>query len=56
MVALIRKGESTSTWCVDSGATQHMCHQVGSFRAYIKYNDEQFVYLGDNMILYKIKG
>ena len=56
VVALITNEMSTSTWYVDSGATQHMCHESNAFTNYTKYENQQSVYLGDDSTSYKIEG
>nr|PNR50093.1 hypothetical protein PHYPA_011990 [Physcomitrium patens] len=43
-------------WYVDSEATQHMCHELEGFVKYIKHEDKQVVYLGDDTTLYIIEG
>lgn len=55
--ALIAKeSNSKSTWYVDSGATQHMCHQLDAFLNHTKYDNDQFGYPEDDSIPYKIEG
>jgi len=54
MAALITN--ETSTWYVDSGATQHMCHESEASTNCTKYENQQFVYLGDDTTSYKIEG
>lgn len=41
---------------MDSGATQHMCHQREGFITYTKSIDNQVVYLGDDSTSYTIQG
>lgn len=55
VVALIVKDESDPTWYIDTGATQHMCFEKGSFKYYQVYNNQQLVYLGDNFT-HRIQG
>lgn len=55
VVGLIIKGE-TSSWYVDFKVIQHVCHQLDGFTDCRKYDNEQYVYLEDNMTIYKIKG
>nr|PNR60462.1 hypothetical protein PHYPA_003255 [Physcomitrium patens] len=43
-------------WYVDSGATQHMCHELEGFVKYIKSEDKQIVYLGDDTTSCIIEG
>jgi hypothetical protein len=56
VVALTTKGESNSIWYVDSRATQHMCHEGDAFTNHEQYENQQVVYLGDDLTSYKIKG
>ena len=56
VVASKTQGHINSTWYVDSGATQHMCHQREGFTNYTKCQDEQIVYLGDDSTSYTIEG
>ncbi|KAG0600944.1 hypothetical protein M758_11G072700 [Ceratodon purpureus] len=50
------QGHVNSTWYLDSGATQHMCHQKEGFINYTKRQDDQVVYLGDDSTSYMIEG
>ena len=56
VVASKTQGHINSTWYVDSGATQHMCHQREGFTNYTKCQDDQVVYLGDDSTSYTIEG
>ena len=56
VVASKTQGHINSTWYVDSGATQHMCHWREGFTNYTKCRDDQVVYLGDDSTSYTIEG
>ena len=56
VTALITQEQPTSSWYVDSGATQHMCHEFDAFLNYKTYKNQQLVYLGDDSTSYKIEG
>jgi len=53
-VALATQEKINSTWYVDFGATQHICHQGEGFVKYTKCDDKQLVYLGDDSTSYTI--
>ena len=57
VVTKIKKaiGTSNSTWYMDSGATQHMCHQIQGITKYIKSKNRQIVYLGDHSTSYTLE-
>jgi hypothetical protein len=48
VTTLIIVDDSDNTWYVDTGATNHMTHDIESFVSYIKWEKVQFVYLEDN--------
>jgi len=56
VVALLVNNKPNSTWYIDLGATQHMCHELEGFINYTKYENNQVVYLGDDSTSYTIKG
>lgn len=56
MAILIVKENANSIWYVDSETTQHMYHELAEFVKYIKNEDKQVVYLGDNTTTYTIEG
>jgi len=55
VVALTALKKSISTWYIDSRATQHMCYEKDAFTNYEQYENEEVVYLGDDMTSYKIQ-
>jgi hypothetical protein len=48
VAALILVESSDNIWFIDTGATNHMTHDIESFVSYSKWEKGQFVYLGDN--------
>ena len=55
VVALTTKEESTSTWYVDFRATQHINYEKDAFTNYEQYENQQVVYLRNDMTSYKIQ-